>query len=376
MNPSHFFSTRKHQLIRVGLLIGFWVLFTLLLVSLTYVSLRMRDIPVPTRVLVGNAFGGLVWIPFSPVVVMLARRFPIVSVRWGRHLVLHLLSAVVLNTSAIAVILPVSLHFAQETADVPFLKHFALTAVSSFLFFALIYAALVTGVYAYDYAQRVREGNLRAAQLESQLAHAQLEALRMQLNPHFLFNTLHAVSALMSRNVGAARSMLAELSDLLRLSLDRVGENEIPLEDELAFLRHYLKIEQIRFRDRLTVDEHISAETCSALVPTLLLQPLVENAIKHGVAPRGQGGQIIISAHRDSDLLVLTIADDGEGLRADGPNMEGIGVRNTRARLSKLYGDLGVLMLCNRPQCGLIAEVRLPFHSTPYPAPQWLPLSA
>jgi sensor histidine kinase YesM len=187
----------------------------------------------------------------------------------------------------------------------------------------------------------------------------------MQLNPHFLFNTLHAVSTLMGRDVPTARTVLADLSDLLRLSLDHTGENEVPLEDELALLQHYLRIERTRFRDRLCVEEEIAPETRGALVPSLLLQPLVENAIKHGVAPRSEGGHIAVSARREGGDLVIAVADDGPGLAAGDPTSKGVGVRNTRERLAKLYGPDHAFTLENRPGGGLVAEVRLPFHTSP-----------
>ncbi|MEM6328544.1 MAG: histidine kinase, partial [Bacteroidota bacterium] len=211
--------------------------------------------------------------------------------------------------------------------------------------------------------REVRDARLRerAAQLEGQLAAAQLDALRMQLNPHFLFNTLHAVSTLMARDVDGARRMISDLSDLLRLVLEDTDTPEIPLDDELDVLGHYLDIERTRFADRLTVDFEVEDATRSALVPTLLLQPLVENAIKHGIAPRGEGGQIAVAAHRANGHLVVHVRDDGPGIGPEGPTREGVGLRNTRDRLQKLYGDEARLTLRDRPEGGLDAEVRIPY---------------
>ena len=209
-------------------------------------------------------------------------------------------------------------------------------------------------------ASRLRE---RTAQLEGQLSAAQLEALRMQLNPHFLFNTLHAISTLMARDVKGARTMISDLSGLLRRVLDGTDAPEVPLDDELDVLSHYFGIERTRFADRLEVSMNAEEGTRNALVPTLILQPLVENAIKHGIAPRGEGGRVEVVAQRLNGHLVVNVRDDGPGLPPGGPTREGVGLKNTRDRLEKIYGEQASLTLSNRPEGGLDAEVRIPFHA-------------
>ena len=194
--------------------------------------------------------------------------------------------------------------------------------------------------YALLYYRESRERAVRASQLEMRLVEAQLKTLQQQLHPHFLFNTLHAISALMHRDVEAADRTLMRLSDLLRLTLERLGEQEVTLDAELDFLRRYLEIERTRFADRLVVRYDIQPETLDALVPTLLLQPLVENAIKHGVARKSGAGHIDITARHDHDKLWIEVRDDGVGLSEDALTalQKGIGVSTTRARLQHQFG--------------------------------------
>jgi LytS/YehU family sensor histidine kinase len=249
---------------------------------------------------------------------------------------------------------------------------------ANFLFVEIIYFGVVAAVLAYDASRaaesaraEARKREVRAAQLEAQLVHARLDALRSQLNPHFLFNTLHAVSTLMARDVTAARTVLADLAALLRLALDRFGEPEVPLDDELDFLGHYLDIERTRFGDRLAVGFHVDVEVRDALVPPLVLQPLIENALKHAVTSRPGGGRVDVSARHDAadDALVLTVTDDGPGMPAQGPGRAGIGIKTTRDRLATLYGPRGSLGFRAAPGGGVEAEVRLPFHTAALQAP-------
>jgi LytS/YehU family sensor histidine kinase len=204
----------------------------------------------------------------------------------------------------------------------------------------MTYWAIVGLSHALLYYRESRDRELRASQLETRLVEAQLKTLQQQLHPHFLFNTLNAISALMHRDVAAADRTLVRLSDLLRLTLERLGEQEVTLDEELDFLRKYLDIERTRFADRLIVRFDIEPETLQAFVPTLLLQPLVENAIKHGVARKAGAGHIDIKARRDHDKLWMEIRDDGVGLSEDGLTAlhKGIGVSTTHARLQHQFG--------------------------------------
>jgi LytS/YehU family sensor histidine kinase len=181
-------------------------------------------------------------------------------------------------------------------------------------FSILIYLGVVGIKSAYSYYQKYRERELQASKLEARLAQSRLQVLKMQLHPHFLFNTLNAISELIYKDRESADRMLTDLSDLLRMSFENLEVQEIPLKQELEFLRKYLEIEQMRFHDRLTVDMDIAPETLDASVPNMILQPLVENAIKHGIAPRVSGGRIDIHTRRSNGHLELTVFDDGLGV--------------------------------------------------------------
>jgi LytS/YehU family sensor histidine kinase len=234
----------------------------------------------------------------------------------------------------------------------------------------LLYSAVAALTQAYDYYRRYREREKRAAQLEiaaaqleTQLAQAQLDALKMQIHPHFLFNTLNSISVLMQDDVSAANKMLIRLSELLRAALKSEKAQEVSLRQELEFLRGYLEIEQMRFQDRLHVDFDVDAETLDSLVPNLILQPLVENAIKHGIAPRAEAGTICVEAHRENGHVRLSVRDDGSGLSETKNQSNGIGLANTRARLEKLYGAEHSFEIVSPSAGGLEVKVTIPFRS-------------
>jgi LytS/YehU family sensor histidine kinase len=213
----------------------------------------------------------------------------------------------------------------------------------------------------YEYYQRYLERDTRAAQLKEKLARAELQALRNQLHPHFLFNTLNSVVSLMHENVPAADDMLGDLSDLLRASLSGNEEHEISLHQEVALLECYLRIQKRRFEDRLSAMLDIPRQLQDAAVPPLLLQPLVENAILHGIAPCTRRGEVRIRAARVKDKLCLEVVDDGAGLQPG--YREGIGLSNTRARLRQLYGDDQSFELSGRPQGGVAVRLVLPLRT-------------
>ncbi|MEA2163330.1 MAG: hypothetical protein QOK37_1457 [Thermoanaerobaculia bacterium] len=232
----------------------------------------------------------------------------------------------------------------------------------------LIYLAVLAAGFAREYflrdQQRAREAIELAretAALQAQLADARLDALRMQLNPHFLFNTLHAVSALVERDPGGVRKMIARLSELLRHTMDSDAPNEVALRDELAILRRYIEIMEIRFQGRLTVTTAIDGATLDALVPNLVLQPIVENALEHGAARASADGRIEIAAMLDDDHLILTVRDNGPGVERNAG--AGVGLANTRARLTQLYGDDASLSLTSVPGGGAVSRISLPFHT-------------
>jgi len=206
-----------------------------------------------------------------------------------------------------------------------------------------------------------RETDTRA-RLEARLARAQLQSLKLQMHPHFLFNTLNSITTLINDDPPGAERMVTGLSELLRLSLRNAGEQEVPLERELEVLRHYLTIQQIRFQDRLSVELDVDPDTLPAMVPNLMLQPLVENAIRHGIGPRATGGHIDIRVTRVGDMLRLRVHDDGVGTTTDAmPVREGTGIGNTRARLGHLYGANHRFEIGGAPRAGFTVMAEIPY---------------
>jgi sensor histidine kinase YesM len=231
----------------------------------------------------------------------------------------------------------------------------------------LSYGFIVVLAYAYDYYQLALERGRRTAELEAQLAEAKLQALKMQLQPHFLFNALNAVSVLIDEDPQSAREMIGQMSDLLRLVLEYGNAQEVPLRRELEFLDRYLLIERTRYGGRLTIDRQIDPDTLDVFVPYLILQPLVENAIRHGIASVPGPGTIGVTARRRNGQLELSVRDTGPGMRGTsraGSGM-GIGLTNTRARLHQLYGADQALNIAGLDEGGFVVEILLPYKSAP-----------
>jgi LytS/YehU family sensor histidine kinase len=229
------------------------------------------------------------------------------------------------------------------------------------------YLPIVLIAHAISYYTTLREGEFRTSQLEIQLTKSRLQALKSQLQPHFLFNTLHSISALMLTDVRAADTMMTRLSDFLRMTLENNATQVTTLSRELEFASGYLEIERVRFDDRLKVVLDIAPDTLDAQVPSLLLQPLVENAVKHGISKRSDGGEIRIGATHDDRNLYLRITDSGPGLGADGNSelKDGLGLRATRDRLKTLYGNEQSLDIREVPEGGVEVRVWIPFRTEP-----------
>lgn len=230
----------------------------------------------------------------------------------------------------------------------------------------LIYVIVAAAAHAMTFYRHAKDRERQALALVASRNQAKLDALRLQLQPHFLFNALNAIATLVHRDARAADRLIGDLSDLLRASL-QTTQHEVTLADELALLDHYLAIEEARLGDRLRIVRDIRHEALAACVPPLVLQPLAENAIRHGLEPRLQPGTITIEARREGDLLRLTVADDGVGLHTTSPrsSRRGIGVTNTRERLRTLHGDAARLDFSSPPAGGVRAEVVLPYRLTP-----------
>jgi two-component system LytT family sensor kinase len=314
-----------------------------------------------------------VWYPIAllaPACLWLAARFRLERERWLPTLAIHLGINLAFHVCLVLISLPLEhLIWGDPIFSLRFLQTLHQRLIGRLPTDVIIYWMIVGAGYAFEYYRRFREQQLQAArlellatQLETQLAQAQLQALKMQLHPHFLFNTLHAISALMDDDVKGARRMIARLSDLLRLTLENVGQQEVSLRQELDALERYLEIEQIRFQDRLTVRLAVAPETLDASVPNLVLQPIVENAIRHGIAPRSSAGRIEIHAERRDGMIELQVIDDGPGLQpGDEEFKEGIGLANTRARLRQLYGDHHRIEIKDADGGGLVVKLSIPF---------------
>ena len=224
----------------------------------------------------------------------------------------------------------------------------------------LFYFAILAAGFAREFFLRDQERQAHASQLQAQLADAQLSALRMQINPHFLFNTLNAISALVERNPSGVRKMIARLAELLRMTTDKRAADEVPLRKELEFLDRYIEIMEVRFQGRLRVSRQIEPAALDALVPNLILQPIVENALEHGASRAEGDGVVEIGARQDDGSLVLTVRDNGPGV---GAQREGIGLSNTRARLAALYGAAAGVTLDGAATGGALATIVLPYHT-------------
>jgi two-component sensor histidine kinase len=301
------------------------------------------------------------WLGAAVGVVRLERRYPISL----GSLPVHVVAAVVL--SALEVVICAFAFWAMWSRSPGQLPSTNLPRLfAADLHTNLIMYVVVLGLSRVFELRRVAEERaLRAARLETELARARLEALETQLQPHFLFNTLSTISVLMRHDVDAAESTLVSLSELLRSALNNAGRHEVSLREELELTQCYLSIEQTRFRDRLIVDVDVDDETLEARVPTLLLQPLVENAIRHGIGARAGAGRVSLRATRSGARLTVTVSDDGPGVTRDrdDPTRRPVGLVNTRARLAALYGGDHSLLLAATPGRGCRVDVELPFRT-------------
>ncbi|HSL71722.1 MAG TPA: histidine kinase [Longimicrobiales bacterium] len=311
----------------------------------------------------------LLWAAFFPLIVLIARRLP-VRLGQARLIVpLHLLIGLVVAIAHFTLLLyfmGVIGHATWAYEGHTWGQHYLPRMREDLLAHIITYFLLLVLIFAWMYYRQLKERELQASRLAEQLSQARLHALRMQLNPHFLFNALNSIAMLVRRSdQKQAVTMLAGLSDLLRHVLEESGAEQVRLSDELTFLRRYLDIEKIRFSDRLHVDFDIADETLDAFVPNLVLQPLVENAIRHGVGRKVGAGTVRVIARKLDDRLVLQVSDDGPGLSQPAVVGAGVGLGNTRARLAQLYAEQGRFELHNRASGGAVASITIPFRTRP-----------
>jgi signal transduction histidine kinase len=363
---------KSHRLRTALLIAGVWFAIGLFLFSQSLIQMTLGHDPTPRwHSLLSWMTGVSICALATPLVLWLGHRFPLQRRRW-------------LGTAAAHAVFSVGYAIAQLVLESLILPRFHVfpaimkDTVSTFVFLLVIgfhqnvmtYWTILALQAGWDYYRRFLERQrealrleVRASELQSQLAWAQLGALKAQLQPHFLFNTLNAIMTLVRQQKGPqAERMLGRLADLLRCVLDDIHAQEIPLRRELEYLRLYLAIEEVRFEDRLRVDITADPALLDALVPHMCLQPVVENAIRHGLGGSAGASRIAVRAWREDARLLLSVEDDGPGLPApEAAKPPGIGLANTRARLARLYGDAAHLTLAAAVPHGVVATVELPY---------------
>jgi len=352
-------------------ILGLWTVYGLLNTAqqhTLYLMNRGHNLPWTISLLLQMPLA-YAWALATPGILWMGRTFPFRRDRWLRSGVVHLLASLALvfvldvgYSWHAANVLPISMYRSLFSYGVRMFVSWALAD-------GVLYWLVLAVAAAVESNRRSKEREVAAAQLETQLAQADLHSLKMQLQPHFLFNALNTIGSLVrTGDRDEAVRVVARLGDLLRGLLDGGNRQVVPLREELAFIRNYLEIEEARFRDRLRVTISVDDEVLDALVPHLILQPLVENAVKHGIAARRTAGHLVVTARRINDRLHLLVQDDGPGL-GDAPRT-GIGLSNTHARLSRLYGGDYELEMTNAPGGGFQSRIAVPLRGVPAPAAQ------
>jgi two-component system LytT family sensor kinase len=350
--------TSLARLRTASIVFGGWTVLALFYLPQTYL-LNLRS-PAPLSVFwafIATAALFWIWALLTPLVLWLGRRFPFERGVIVRRLLVHLAAAILVTALHLVLLRYASMILMRGTPDYRSPVPPAALLVGYGATDIMVYWGLVAAGQALVYFRRYQDRELR-------LVEARLQALQTQLHPHFLFNTLNAIAELIYQDPRRAERTLTQLSDLLRVVLNRGEEHEVTLGEELAFLRGYITLQQTLLQERLTVVWNIEDETAAARVPTMILQPLVENAIRHGITPQVAGGTIQISAVRRNTSLVLTVDDDGVGLDATAAPGAGVGLPNTRARLEQLYGAAQTLAIEQAPGAGVRVSISLPYRTT------------
>jgi signal transduction histidine kinase len=362
------FSGSRNRWRRLAIIWGIWtfigIVFTLQMYFTSYRSERPVKL---TDAIYLQMTWSYLWALATPLVLWTASRLPIERNNWLRSTLIHVPISIVLSCILTAIGHVVLWLYWGWSEGRPFsFERMGRFVLANFSEGIGIYMLIALTSYAFSYYSRYREGQVRTLQLEAQLSKAQLEALKMQLQPHFLFNTLHSVSALLSQDTDAARRMISRLGDFLRLTLENSGSDEVTLQQEMDFLNCYLEIERIRFQDRLVTRIDVSPDTLEAKVPNLILQPIVENAIRHGIASRSTPGLIEIEAKHMNGLIRIQVRDNGPGVSdhriSENLCNRGLGLANTEKRLESLYGSRHHFDLRNNPNGGFVVTMEFPFH--------------
>jgi two-component system, LytTR family, sensor kinase len=339
-----------------------WTLATILLATSSYTGYRMKGVAFPWIHFLVEWIRFQIWAFFSPFIFWSVWRSPI-----RRPGVLRLVAWHVLAGVAVSAVLVVPWQMARQLMSL-FVEDRIYMPTTTLWFAGILlnqlfaYLDVAAIAHAVHFARETRAGQLRASKLEAQLAQAQLQSLKAQIHPHFLFNTLNSVSSLIHRDIDAADRVIALLSDLLRQSLELPPDALVPLRRDLEFLGRYLEIEKTRYKDRLRLRVEVAPEVLDAEVPSLILQPIVENAIRHGIARRSRAGIVEIHGRQEGEALVLEVRDDGPGLPESGVfTGHGVGLANTEARLKQHYPNRYRFELLNHPEGGLVVRMSFPF---------------
>lgn len=352
---------------RLALLyLAVWTTIGLLFVGPGLAQALADEAPIPWLESLSGLLDWYLWGALFPLIWWLCRRFPLTRRKLFLRLPITLAGGLVI-TLLYLVLRSIKHQFLPIPGATPIGSAptgFPGDVLSGIEYFLLIYFVQVAFIHALASYKQLRDREVEASRLEAQLALAHLEVLKTQLHPHFLFNTLNAISALMHRDVDAADRMISMLSDLLRLSLDNDQRHQVSLREELEFLDRYLAIEKIRFRDRLDVAIEVEDGCWDAMLPRLILQPLVENSIRHGIAMRSAAGKVAIRARREENGLRVVVWDDGPGIPRDPQQIRfGVGLSNTQARLQQTYGDAQVFELHNAQGGGFEVTLWIPFET-------------
>lgn len=341
-----------------------WTLVAMLLAAQAWFAAHERGEPLAwARASVIWLSWAATWVALTPIALRLAVRFPLERPRLLLALGVHALAAPACAAASLALFAVAAPLVGAAHSEPTWLATFNRLLGTTFLLNLPVYWLIVGAAQVERLVRTAREKDRRQLLLEAQLADARLQTLRSQLQPHFLFNALNTISVLMREDVDSADRVLLQLSALLRRSLDGSEAYEVPLREELGFLESYLEIERARFGGRLSYGMRVPDELMEAQVPNLILQPLVENALRHGLAARAGPGRIEIRAERRGDDLTLSVLDDGRGLP---PAMtERVGLTNTRARLDLMHGDQHVFTLGPAPGGGVIAKITFPLRTRP-----------
>lgn len=359
---------RRNPFLKWAAVLGIWIALGLIYTGPLYIEVRSEGMNhSAVRIFTWGILTWCVWALLTPAIVWLGRRFSLIGGAWRRSLGVHIPAFLIISAihSAAATFITLTVAPFDKMGDSPtsFLPRFLARLKSAFGSDLLVYGGILGVCYAIDYYRKYREREFLASQLEAQLAQAQLDSLRMQLHPHFLFNTLNGIVGLVRDNKNqAAVSMLVGLSDLLRHALEHSNRQEVELEEELEFIKLYLDIQQMRFSDRLQIEIDIEPKTMKALVPNLILQPLIENALRHGIARSAEAGLVGIRSRIVDDSLEVTVFDNGAGLSSDWQlqGSSGIGLANTAARLQQLYNGEHRLDIHNREEGGVEVVIVIP----------------